>query len=136
MSSPGYDPVIMSAVDPRMAGVLFCLLAIAAVTACIQVPGFPWTVAAPDPVVGQWVAGEPPQTDFHMVFFENHTYQYSTYYLQGGSQDETGNWTKTGQVQYTAESEAGNVTTWSYDPTADSVYINGLPLLRFTRYKG
>ena len=43
-------------------------------TGCMQIPGFHWIGSSPDPVVGQWVGGEPPQTDFHMIFFENQTY--------------------------------------------------------------
>lgn len=118
------------------AGILVCVLASVLATGCIQIPGFHWVGSSPDPVVGLWISGEPPQTDFHMIFFENQTYLYSTYYLERGEQVEEGNWTKTGPGQYAAQSRTGNITVWIYDSSADSVHINGMPLFRFSRYKG
>ena len=118
------------------AGILVCVLASVLASGCIQIPDFHWIGSSPDPVVGQWVAGEPPQSDFHMIFFENQTYLYSTYYLERGEQVELGNWTKTGQGQYVAESRTGNTTLWIYDSSDDSLHINGMPLFRYTRYKG
>jgi len=118
------------------AGMLVCILVSVLAAGCIQVPGISWAGASPDPVVGQWIGGEPPQTDFHMIFYENQTYLYSTYYLKRGVLVEIGNWTKTGPGQYAAQSRTGNVTVWIYDSSADSVHINGMPLLRYTRYKG
>ncbi|MDD1702008.1 MAG: hypothetical protein LUQ31_03390 [Methanoregula sp.] len=114
------------------AGILVCILA----AGCIQIPGHSWMASSPDPVVGQWIGGEPPQTDFHMIFFENQTYLYSTYYLKRGEQIEQGTWTKTGPGRYTAQSRTGNATIWVYDSSDDSLYINGMPLFRYTRYKG
>jgi len=118
------------------AAMLVCILVSVLITGCMQIPGFHWIGSSPDPVVGQWVGGEPPQTDFHMIFYENQTYLYSTYYLERGEQVEQGNWTKTGQGQYVAESRTGNTTLWIYDSSDDSLHINGMPLFRYTRYKG
>jgi hypothetical protein len=126
----------MHTVALERAGILLCLLVTAVVSGCIQVPGLPWAVTAPEPVVGQWIAGEAPQTEFHMIFYENGTYLYAAYYLTHGGQIVKGNWTKTGPGQYTAQSTAGNATVWIYDPSADSVHISGMPLIRYSRYKG
>jgi hypothetical protein len=115
---------------------LVCILVSVLVIGCMQIPGFHWIGSSPDPVVGQWVGGEPPQTDFHMIFYENQTYLYSSYYLERGEQVEQGNWTKTGQGQYVAESRTGNTTLWIYDSSDDSLHVNGMPLFRYTRYKG
>jgi len=119
-----------------LSGILLCLFMAAAVPGCLWIPGLSWAGAAPDPVVGQWIAGEPPQTEFHMIFFENGTSLYAAYYLSRGGQVEPGNWTKTGPGQYTVRSRTGNTTLWIYDSSADSVHNNALPLLRYSRYKG
>jgi hypothetical protein len=41
---------------------------------CIQLPGIHILTNTPDPVIGQWIGGELPATDRHIIFYENQTF--------------------------------------------------------------
>ena len=105
-------------------------------TGCIQLPGIHILSNTPDPIIGQWVGGEPPATDRHIIFYENQTFFSGDFYLNRGETTDSGTWTKKEPGLYTTTSVTGEITEWVYDSTDDSMYMSRLPLKKYYRYKG
>jgi hypothetical protein len=103
---------------------------------CIQLPGIHILENTPDPLVGQWIGGEPPASDLHIVLFENQTYYTRGFYLNRQEETDLGNWVKTEPGRYDFHSVTGNVSSWIYDSSDDSLYQSGLPLKKYYRYRG
>lgn len=103
---------------------------------CIQLPGIHILSNTPDPIVGQWVGGEPPATDRHVIFYDNQTFLSADFYLNRGETTDSGTWTRTEAGLYTTRSVNGTVTGWVYDPSDDSVYMSRLPLKKYSRFRG
>jgi hypothetical protein len=103
---------------------------------CIQLPGIHVLENTPDPVIGQWIGGEPPASDLHVVMFENQSYYTTSFYLNQGEKTDQGHWTKREGGQYQLQSVSGNVSSWVFDPSDDSLYLTGLPQKKYYRYKG
>jgi hypothetical protein len=112
---------------------VFCFLLSAG---CVQLPGIHIISNTPDPVIGQWIGGEPPASDLHVIFFENQTFISTSFYLNRGEETDTGTWTKTEPGRYSIQSANGEITNWTYDSSEDSVYINKIPMKKYYRYKG
>jgi hypothetical protein len=113
--------------------VLACTLAVAG---CIQLPGVHILGNSPDPIIGQWIGGELPASDLHIILFENQTYISRSFYLNQGEKTEAGNWSRKDSGRFFTQSLSGNITSWVYDPTDDSIYLTGLPQRKYYRYKG
>jgi hypothetical protein len=113
--------------------ILFCSILLAG---CIQLPGMHIVSNTPDPVIGQWIGGEPPASDMHMIFYENQTFFSLIFFINRGEAMDSGTWTKIEPGRYSTQSLSGEITNWTYDSFEDSVYISGLPLKRYYRYKG
>jgi len=45
------------------------VLCLVLVMSCIQVPGMPGILDAPDPIVGEWTGNQLPLVDSRLVFF-------------------------------------------------------------------
>ena len=91
---------------------------------------------APDPIIGHWIGGEPPATDRHIFFYENQTFISTDFFLERGHATDKGNWTKTEPGQYTLQSVTGEINDYMYDSLDDSLYVKGLPQMKYHRYKG
>jgi hypothetical protein len=113
--------------------VVFCSVLIAG---CIQMPGVHIISDTPDPVIGQWIAGEPPASDLHMIFYENKTFLSVNYFFNHDAISDTGTWSKIQPGRYSARSVTGESTDWMYDSLDDSVYISKIPQIRYHRYRG
>jgi hypothetical protein len=103
---------------------------------CIQLPGVHILSIGPDPVIGQWVGGELPASDLHVILFENQTYMSRSFYLGQGEQTEYGNWSRGENGGLALQSASGNITSWMFDPSDDSIYLTGLPQRKYYRFKG
>ena len=90
----------------------------------------------PDPLIGQWIGGEPPASDRHMIFYENQTFFSMDFFLNRGETTDTGTWTKTERGRYSTQSVTGEITNWTYDSWEDSVFKSNIPLMKYYRYKG
>jgi hypothetical protein len=112
--------------------IISCIL----LAGCIQLPGIHILENTPDPVIGQWIGGEPPASDLHVIMFENQSYYTTSFYLNQGEKTEQGHWTKREDGQYQLQSVSGNVSSWVFDPSDDSLYLTGLPQKKYYRYKG
>jgi len=113
--------------------ILFCSIFVAG---CIELPGIHIISNTPDPIIGQWVGGEPPQSDLHLIFFENQTFLSRNFFLNRAEVTDTGNWTKINPGYYTTQSVTGEIKDWMYDSFEDSVYVRKLPQMKYYRYKG
>ncbi len=113
--------------------IVFCCILTAG---CIQLPGVHILSNTPDPVIGQWIGGEPPASDLHVIFYENQTFFSVDFFLNHGETTDTGNWTRIEPGRYSTQSVTGEITNWTYDPTEDSVFISTIPLRKYYRYKG
>jgi hypothetical protein len=113
---------------------ILCLVMLLA--GCIRLPGIPVISDTPDPLVGQWIGGEPPETDLHIVFYENRTFYAMSYFIGRGESADRGTWTKTERGRYSTRSVNGIITNWTYDSTDDSVYAADLPHRKYYRYRG
>jgi len=111
-----------------------CLCLIAA--GCTQLPGIHTVSNSPDPVIGQWIGGEPPQSDMHVIFWENQSYAATTFFIGRGEVGEIGNWTKIERGRYSTLSTGGEITNWTYDSSDDSLYVTAIPQRKYYRYKG
>jgi hypothetical protein len=113
--------------------IVFCLFLTAG---CIQLPGIHSISDTPDPIIGQWIGGEPPASDRHIIFYENQTFFSTDFFLNRGETTDTGNWTKIEPGRYSTESVTGEITNWTYDSWEDSVFKSKIPLMKYYRYKG
>jgi hypothetical protein len=113
--------------------IFLCLILIAG---CIQVPGMHVISDTPDPIIGQWIGGEPPASDLHLIFYENQTFLSINFYLNQEQTTDTGTWTKDGSGRYTTRSIRGEITEWTHDSFFDEIYKRGLPQKKYRRYKG
>jgi len=113
--------------------ILVCTILIAG---CIQVPGMHVISDTPDPIIGQWIGGEPPSSDLHIVFYENQTFLSINFYLNREQTIETGTWTKEKSGTYTTRSVTGETIEWTHDSVFDEIYERGLPQKKYHRYKG
>jgi hypothetical protein len=105
-------------------------------TAGCILPGIHILSNTPDPIIGQWIGGEPPASDRHVIFYENQTFLTTTFFLNRGEETDTGNWTRIQPGLYATRSVSGEVTEWGYDSFDDSIYKSGLPQMKYHRYKG
>jgi len=103
---------------------------------CTQLPGMHTISNSPDPVIGQWIGGELPASDRHLIMYENQTYLSTNFFLNRGETTDNGTWTKKEPGHYTMQSATGEITDWTYDSFDDSMYMTGLPQLKYHRYKG
>ena len=113
--------------------IVLCLLLIAG---CIQLPGMHIISNSPDPIIGQWIGGEPPATDRHIIFYENQTFFSTNFFLNRGETTDSGTWTKKETGLYVTYSGTGELTDWVYDAFDDSMYMSELPQMKYYRYKG
>ena len=113
--------------------IVFCSILIAG---CIQLPGMHILSNTPDPIIGQWIGGEPPASDRHIIFFENQTFFSTNFFLNRGQTTDSGTWQRKEPGLYTTQSVTGEITDWMYDSFEDSIYMSGLPQMKFYRYKG
>jgi hypothetical protein len=112
---------------------VFCSILIAG---CIQLPGTHFFSDTPDPIIGQWIGGEQPASDRHIIFYENQTYFSSDSFINLREMRDTGTWTKKGPGLYLTKNVSGETTDWLYDSFDDSVYMSGLPQMEYHRFKG
>jgi hypothetical protein len=112
---------------------LFCVILGAG---CMQIPGIHMISDTPDPIIGQWIGGEPPESDMHVVFYENQTFLSLSFFISTGVASDTGTWTKIGSGHYSTQSVSGGITNWSYDSFMDLVYRTDIPQRKYYRYKG
>jgi hypothetical protein len=112
---------------------VFCSILI---TGCIQLPGTHFFNDTPDPIIGQWIGGEQPASDRHIIFYENQTYYSSDFFISREEVSDKGTWTKKEPGLYSTISISGKKTDWFYDSFDDSVYISGLPQMEYHRFKG
>jgi len=121
----------------RTGAALILILTVTILAAgCIQLPGMHILRTGPDPIIGQWVGGELPASDLHVILFENKTYFSRSFYLGQGEQKEQGNWSRGDNGLIVLRSDRGNITSWMFDPTDDSIYLTGLPQRKYYRFKG
>jgi hypothetical protein len=113
--------------------IVFCLILIAG---CIQLPGMHILSNTPDPIIGQWIGGELPASDRHVIMYENQTFFSTNFFLNRGETTDSGTWTKKEPGLYTMQSVTGEITDWTYDSFDDSMYMSGLPQMKYHRYKG
>ena len=106
------------------------------ITGCIQLPGMHILSNTPDPIIGQWIGGEPPASDRHIIYYENQTFFSTNFFLNSGETVDTGNWTKKKPGLYSTQSVNGEIINWVYDSFDDSMYTSGLPQMKYHRYKG
>jgi len=112
--------------------IISCIL----LAGCIQLPGIHTLEDTPDPIVGQWIGGEPPASDLHIVLFENQTYYMRNFYLNQREETDRGTWMRRERDQYDLQSISGNITSWTYDSSEDSFYRIRLPQKKYYRYRG
>ena len=112
--------------------IVFCLI----LTAGCILPGMHILSNTPDPIIGQWIGGELPASDRHIIFFENQTFFSTNFFLNRGETTDSGTWTKKEPGLYAMKSANGQITDWVYDSFDDSMYMSGLPQMKYHRYKG
>jgi hypothetical protein len=116
--------------------VCIILLLLALLAGCTQLPGIHIISDTPDPIIGQWIGGEPPASDLHVIFYENRTFFSTSFFIGHGETTETGTWTRIERGSYSTQSDSGETTNWTYDSSEDSVFISKIPLRKYYRYKG
>lgn len=116
--------------------VCIILLSAILIAGCIQLPGIHVISDTPDPIIGQWIGGEPPETDLHVVFYDNQRFFSLSFFISRGETTETGTWTKIERGSYSTQSVSGEITNWTYESWDDSVYVSSLPQRKYFRYKG
>jgi hypothetical protein len=103
---------------------------------CMQLPGIHILSDTPDPIIGQWIGGELPASDRHMIYYENQTFYSTNFFLSSGETIDSGTWSKKEPNLYEIRSVTGEITDWVYDSFDDSMYMSGLPQMKYHRYKG
>jgi len=103
---------------------------------CMQLPGMHILSNTPDPVIGQWIGGELPASDRHMIFYENQTFYSTIFFLNSKETMDSGTWSKKEPNLYAMRSVTGEITDWVYDSFDDSMYMSGLPQMKYHRFKG
>jgi hypothetical protein len=116
-----------------IAVIVFCCIMTAG---CSQLPGMHILSNTPDPIIGQWIGGEPPASDLHIIFYDNQTFVSISFYLNREKTIDNGTWTKTESGQYTTQSVSGETTDWMHDSLFDEIYSRELPQKKYYRYKG
>ncbi len=116
-----------------IAVIAFCCIMTAG---CIQLPGMHILSNTPDPIIGQWIGGEPPASDLHIIFYENQTFVSISFYLNREKTIDNGTWTKKESGYYTTQSFTGETMDWMHDSLFDEIYSRDLPLKKYYRYKG
>jgi hypothetical protein len=119
-------------------GGIVCILVLCIIltAGCVQLPGIHILSNTPDPIIGQWIGGEPPATDRHIIFYENQTFFSTDFFLNRGETTDSGTWTRKEPGLYATQSVTGEITNWVYDSSDDSVYMSRLPLKKYYRFKG
>ena len=118
-------------------GMVCIILLLSMLTAgCIQPPGMHIISDTPDPVIGQWIGGEPPESDMHVIFYENRTFISVSFFISRGEAADNGTWSKIERGRYSTQSVSGEITNWTYDSFADSMYVTNMPMRKYYRYKG
>jgi hypothetical protein len=119
-------------------GYLACIIIVSSmlIAGCTQLPGMHTLSNTPDPVIGQWIGGELPASDRHIILYDNQTFFSTNYFLGSGETTDNGNWTNKGPGLYAMQSAKGEITDWMYDSFDDSMYMSGLPQMKYRRYKG
>lgn len=120
----------------RSAWIVCIIFFCSVLTAGCILPGIHILSNSPDPIIGQWIGGEPPASDRHVIFYENQTFLSITFFISRGEETDTGNWTKIQPGLYSTQSVNGEITEWGYDSFDDSIYKSGLPQMKYRRYKG
>lgn len=115
---------------------ILILSALALACGCTTLPGMHTIGGPPDPIVGQWIGGEPPASDLHLIFYENGTYAMTNFYLNRGPDTDRGSWSLVDGGQYELRSVSGPVTRWTRDTSDDSLYENALPQKKYWRFTG
>ncbi|HWS22595.1 MAG TPA: hypothetical protein VN227_08145 [Methanoregula sp.] len=113
--------------------IVFCSILIAG---CTQLPGMHIISDTPDPIIGQWIGGELPASDRHMIIYENQTFYSTNFFLNRGETTDNGTWIRRKPGLYTMQSANSEITDWTYDSFDDSMYMSGLPQMKYHRYKG
>ena len=90
----------------------------------------------PDPIIGQWIGGEPPSSDLHLIFYENQTFISTIFFKPWGNSCIPG----TGQ-RYIPDSIQRNQSPVKQqngctDSFYDSLYMSKIPQMTYSRYKG
>jgi hypothetical protein len=116
--------------------VLLLVLSSIVIAGCIQLPGLHILGNTPDPLIGQWIGGEPPASDLHVILFENHTYYSRSFYLGQTDKTGSGSWSRDESGSFLMLSVSGENTSWAYDPGDDSIYQTALPLKKYYRFRG
>lgn len=116
-----------------IAVIVFCCIMTAG---CIQLPGMHILSNTPDPIIGQWIGGEPPASDLHIIFYENQTFVSISFYLNREKTIEYGTWMKKESGYYTTQPVTGETTDWMHDSLFDEIYSKELPQKKYYRYKG
>ena len=117
-------------------GITCIILLLSVFTAGCILPGTHVISNTPDPLTGQWIGGEPPESDMHVIFYENRTFYSRNFFISRGEVADNGTWTKTEPGQYSTLSVSGEITNWTYDSFADSLYVSNIPMRKYYRYKG
>ena len=119
-------------------GSLVCIIVICStlIAGCVQLPGMHILSNTPDPIIGQWIGGEPPASDLHIIFFENQTFLSTNFFLGSGQKTDTGNWIKKEPGRYSMQSSTGETSEWVYDSFFDTLNMERLPQMKYYRYKG
>ena len=117
-------------------GIVCIVLLLSVLIAGCILPGMHVIGDTPDPLIGQWIGGEPPESDMHVIFYENQTFFSKNFFISRGEVTDTGTWTRIESGQYSTQSVNGEITNWTYDSFADSAYVTNIPMRKYYRYKG
>jgi len=117
---------------------MVCILLLVSIliAGCIQLPGMHIISDTPDPVIGQWIGGEPPESDMHVIFYENRTFFSVSFFISRGETTDNGTWSRIERGHYSTQSVSGEITNWTYDSFGDSMYVTSIPMRKYYRYKG
>jgi len=119
-------------------GIIFSVIVFFSIliAGCTQLPGMHIISDTPDPIIGQWIGGELPASDRHIIIYENQTFYSTNFFLNRGETTDNGTWIRRDPGLYTMQSATGEITDWTYDSFDDSMYMSRLPQMKYHRYKG